>query len=54
MAGVAEAGLLTRLDVAFSRDQPEKCYVQHALWEARRDLYAWVQEGAVLYVCGDA
>ena len=47
-------GVLTRLDVAFSRDQPEKRYVQHALWEARRDLQAWVQDGAVIYVCGDA
>ena len=47
-------GVLTRLDAAFSRDQPEKRYVQHALWDARRDLYAWVQEGAVIYVCGDA
>ena len=47
-------GVLTRLDVAFSRDQPEKRYVQHALWDARRDLYAWVQEGAAIYVCGDA
>jgi sulfite reductase (NADPH) flavoprotein alpha-component len=47
-------GVLTRLDVAFSRDQPEKRYVQHALWEARRDLHAWLQDGAVIYVCGDA
>lgn len=47
-------GVLTRLDVAFSRDQPEKRYVQHALWDARRDLNAWVQEGAAIYVCGDA
>jgi sulfite reductase (NADPH) flavoprotein alpha-component len=47
-------GVLTRLDVAFSRDQPEKRYVQHALWDARRDLYAWLQEGAAIYVCGDA
>jgi sulfite reductase (NADPH) flavoprotein alpha-component len=47
-------GVLTRLDVAFSRDQPEKRYVQHALWDARRELYAWVQEGAAIYVCGDA
>jgi sulfite reductase (NADPH) flavoprotein alpha-component len=46
--------LLTRLDVAFSRDQPEKRYVQHALWDARKDLHAWLQEGAALYVCGDA
>jgi sulfite reductase (NADPH) flavoprotein alpha-component len=47
-------GLLTRLDVAFSRDQPEKRYVQHALWDARRDVYAWLKDGAALYVCGDA
>ena len=33
-------GVLTRLDVAFSRDQPEKRYVQHALWDARRELFA--------------
>jgi len=47
-------GLLTRLDVAFSRDQPAKRYVQDALWDLRRDLYAWLQDGAALYVCGDA
>lgn len=47
-------GVLTRLDVAFSRDQPEKRYVQHPLWEARCDLNAWVQDGAVIYLCGDA
>ncbi len=47
-------GTLTRLDVAFSRDQPEKRYVQHALWDTRRELYAWLQEGAAIYVCGDA
>jgi sulfite reductase (NADPH) flavoprotein alpha-component len=47
-------GVLTRLDVAFSRDQREKRYVQHALWDARRDLHGWVQDGAVIYVCGDA
>jgi sulfite reductase (NADPH) flavoprotein alpha-component len=46
-------GVLTRLDVAFSRDQPEKRYVQHALWDARGELLAWVQEGASIYVCGD-
>jgi sulfite reductase (NADPH) flavoprotein alpha-component len=46
--------VLTRLDVAFSRDQPEKRYVQHALWDARRDLHAWLQDGAAIYVCGDA
>jgi sulfite reductase (NADPH) flavoprotein alpha-component len=47
-------GVLTRLDVAFSRDQPEKRYVQHALWDARNDLQAWIQDGATIYVCGDA
>jgi sulfite reductase (NADPH) flavoprotein alpha-component len=47
-------GLLNRLDVAFSRDQPEKRYVQHTLWDARTDLQAWVSDGAAIYVCGDA
>jgi sulfite reductase (NADPH) flavoprotein alpha-component len=47
-------GVLTRLYVAFSRDQPEKRYVQHALWHTRQDLHAWVQDGAAIYVCGDA
>ncbi len=46
--------VLSRLDVAFSRDQPEKRYVQHALWDARRELDAWLKDGAALYVCGDA
>jgi sulfite reductase (NADPH) flavoprotein alpha-component len=47
------SGALSRIDVAFSRDQPEKIYVQHRLWERRKDLLAWVEEGAHLYVCGD-
>ena len=46
-------GLLTRLDVAFSRDQDAKVYVQHRLWERRRDLHAWIQDGGHVYVCGD-
>jgi sulfite reductase (NADPH) flavoprotein alpha-component len=50
----AAEGALSRMDVAFSRDQPEKVYVQHRLWERRADLWAWLQEGAVLYLCGDA
>ena len=49
-----QSSLLTRLDVAFSRDQPEKRYVQNTLWESRSDLYAWLKDGAALYVCGDA
>ena len=46
-------GVLGRLDVAFSRDQPEKVYVQQRLWERRAELFAWLEEGAHLYVCGD-
>jgi sulfite reductase (NADPH) flavoprotein alpha-component len=49
-----KSGLLTRLDVAFSRDQPEKRYVQNTLWDRRSELYAWLKDGAALYVCGDA
>ena len=44
---------LTRIDVAFSRDQPEKIYVQHRLWEQRKDVLSWIEDGAHLYVCGD-
>src|SRR5215204_5557677 len=47
-------GVLTRLDLAFSRDVPEKVYVQHRLWEQRRGLVDWLENGARLYVCGDA
>lgn len=47
-------GLLTRLDVAFSRDQKEKVYVQHRLMERSTEVYQWLQEGAHFYVCGDA
>jgi sulfite reductase (NADPH) flavoprotein alpha-component len=47
-------GLLTRLDVAFSRDQAEKIYVQHRMREQAAELYAWMKDGAHLYVCGDA
>lgn len=47
-------GLLTRLQVAFSRDQTEKHYVQRRMLEASRELFGWLQEGAHLYVCGDA
>ncbi|HZX30497.1 MAG TPA: assimilatory sulfite reductase (NADPH) flavoprotein subunit [Rhodocyclaceae bacterium] len=47
-------GLLTRMDVAFSRDQAEKVYVQHRLLEKGKEVFAWLEEGACLYVCGDA
>ncbi|HEU4661862.1 MAG TPA: flavodoxin domain-containing protein [Pseudolabrys sp.] len=47
-------GALTRMDVAFSRDTPEKIYVQHKMWDARRELIEWLDGGATFYVCGDA
>lgn len=50
---LVERGVLGRIDVAFSRDQDAKVYVQHRMWDARRDLHAWIEDGATLYVCGD-
>lgn len=44
---------LSRIDVAFSRDQPEKRYVQHRLWERRDEVQGWIADGAHVYVCGD-
>ena len=45
-------GLLTRMDVAFSRDGQTKRYVQHRLAESGNDVFGWLEEGASLYVCG--
>ena len=47
-------GLLARLDTAFSRDQDAKVYVQHRMLENAAELWAWLEDGAHLYVCGDA
>lgn len=47
-------GLLARIDLAFSRDQAEKLYVQHRMLEDAGDLWAWLDNGAHFYVCGDA
>jgi sulfite reductase (NADPH) flavoprotein alpha-component len=47
-------GALSRISLAFSRDQAEKIYVQQRLREAGRDVYAWLEGGASLYVCGEA
>ncbi len=47
-------GALTRLDVAFSRDQPEKVYVQDRMIQQAKELYQWLEDGAHFYVCGDA
>jgi sulfite reductase (NADPH) flavoprotein alpha-component len=48
------SGRLNRLDLAFSRDQEHKIYVQHRLLENAKELWAWLQNGAYFYVCGDA
>ncbi|MFT5824696.1 MAG: sulfite reductase (NADPH) flavoprotein alpha-component [Yoonia sp.] len=49
-----EDGILTKLDVAFSRDQAEKVYVQDRIRENAKELYAWLEAGASFCVCGDA
>jgi sulfite reductase (NADPH) flavoprotein alpha-component len=49
-----QRGTLTHLHTAFSRDQEEKIYVQHRMLEHAAELWAWFQEGAHFYVCGDA
>lgn len=46
-------GVLGRMDVAFSRDGPVKAYVQHRMLEQAGDIYAWLEDGAHFYVCGD-
>ncbi len=46
-------GVLTRMDVAFSRDTDQKVYVQHRMQEHAKELYQWLQDGAYVYVCGD-
>ncbi|OBA61959.1 reductase [Mycobacterium sp. 1100029.7] len=47
-------GLLTEMDLAFSRDQQEKVYVQHLMRKRGAELWSWLQDGAQLYVCGSA
>lgn len=46
-------GVLTRMDVAFSRDTKDKVYVQHRMLENSQAIFEWLEEGAVIYVCGD-
>ena len=49
-----QSGLLTKMDLAFSRDQAEKKYVQHALLENCSELFKWIdREGAIIYLCGN-
>ena len=47
-------GILNQLDLAWSRDQTEKVYVQHKMLEKKAELWTWLNDGAVFYVCGDA
>jgi sulfite reductase (NADPH) flavoprotein alpha-component len=47
-------GQLQRLDLAFSRDQAHKVYVQNRMLESAKELWSWLQNGAYFYVCGDA
>jgi sulfite reductase (NADPH) flavoprotein alpha-component len=46
-------GILSRLDVAFSRDQAEKIYVQHRILQKSKQIFDWLESGASFYVCGD-
>jgi sulfite reductase (NADPH) flavoprotein alpha-component len=47
-----ETGVLTKLSVAFSRDQKEKVYVQHKMLLQATELYDWLESGAFVYICG--
>ncbi len=53
-AGFLRSGILTRMDLAFSRDQAQKIYVQNRLLENATEVWRWIQAGAYFYVCGDA
>jgi sulfite reductase (NADPH) flavoprotein alpha-component len=52
--GWLKDGTLSKMDVAFSRDTIEKVYVQHRLLEHGKELFGWLEDGAHIYVCGDA
>ncbi|MEO7959999.1 MAG: sulfite reductase, partial [Ginsengibacter sp.] len=47
-----ETGVLTKVSTAFSRDQPEKIYVQHRMMEHGHELFEWIHTGGYVYVCG--
>ena len=46
--------ILTKLDLAFSRDQEEKLYVQHKIYENKKEFFSWIENGSIIYICGDA
>lgn len=52
LARMRRDGVLRELDLAFSRDQPQKVYVQHRMRERARELWAWLEGGAHVFVCG--
>jgi sulfite reductase (NADPH) flavoprotein alpha-component len=57
LTSFVDSGTLNRLDLAFSRDGSDgypKSYVQHRMWENSAELFAWLEDGAHVYVCGDA
>jgi sulfite reductase (NADPH) flavoprotein alpha-component len=54
LTAMRASGLLTRLTLAWSRDAKDKIYVQHRMREVGRDVWAWLNDGAHVYVCGDA
>ncbi|MFN6552216.1 diflavin oxidoreductase [Mycolicibacterium septicum] len=54
LAAWEQSGLLSRLDLAFSRDQSAKIYVQNRMRDNGKELFAWLQDGGHFYVCGDA
>ena len=54
LAALKDSGVISRLDLAFSRDQDEKIYVQHKMSEHGEDLFEWLENGGYFYICGDA
>lgn len=54
LESLKSSGIINRLDLAFSRDQKEKIYVQNRMVEAAGELFAWLEQGGCFYVCGDA
>ena len=54
LQGYLKQGLLSKLDVAFSRDSAEKVYVQHKLLKHAAEVFQWLEQGAHVYICGDA
>ena len=54
LVAMRSSGLLTRLTLAWSRDSDQKIYVQHRMREVGRDFWSWLNDGAHIYVCGDA